>query len=435
MRWIAGIAAALVACIVVLKGIKNPVVEFVHSEATEWRPKDKHLNIGDEIDFKSGLVELRYLKGVRLVIEAPARFEITGQNSGYLHHGKLVAEVDDARAHGFVIDSPSGRLVDLGTKFAVAVKGSGEMEVHVINGQVDATVAGGKTERLTKDQAIRMTRGFTSNMPADIGKFITHLPSYESQSPGFVRWSFDESIDSGSLANTGRDLAGELATAYPHSLLEGGSVPQTIADAPFGNGIRFDGKSGYLESNFHGISGSNPRTVTFWVRAPKEFNPLEGYGIINWGDIKTPGGAWQISINPDSNDGPQGRLRIGTQKGQVVGTTDLRDNKWHHCAVVLYGDEEGKPNTATHILLYVDGEIEPAARKSVFTIDTADGPEDRGVEHGIWIGRNLAYEYDGSIVGDIYGKLFRGDIDELIICNSALNQQQLRKLMTENIMP
>lgn len=413
------------------KGGDDYAVKLVRVETMDWTSKRERFEIGNRIRFESGLIEVAYLSGVNVVIEAPADFEITGNNSGFLHEGKLVAEVDDTRARGFVIDSPAGRLVDLGTKFAVAVQKFGGMEVHVLEGEVDATVKG-VTSRLKEDQAIRLEGGQTSLIKADMSRFVTRIPDYQNKPPRYVRWSFDEGSGS-AVINTGKDLS-EGKSGELKSFSGKGSGPKRI-EGVFGKALDFDGDDAFIDTDFEGIIGSGPRTVAFWVKVPKDFNPRQGYGIINWGKVRVPGGAWQISANGTEKDGPLGRLRIGTHWGQVIGTTDLRDGAWHHCAVVLYGDEERAPNTATHILLYVDGQLEPAARKSLRLVKTVASPSEANERQGIWMGRNLGFEKEGSPSAKRYGKFFRGGVDEMVICDMALNQEQILRLMEENEMP
>lgn len=424
--------ASLIGIVIFLQNDHDYAVKLVRAESLDWSPGREQFEVGDRIRIESGLIEVAYLSGVSVVIEAPADFEITGNNSGFLHEGKLVAEVDDTRARGFIIDSPEGQLVDLGTKFAVAVQKSGEMEVHVLEGEVDATMKG-VTSRLKKDQAMRLEGGQTLLMKSDVSKFVTRMPDYQNEPPRYVRWSFDETTGLEAL-NTGIGLAEDQSSAYLKSFSGKGSGPERI-DAPFGLGLRFDGEDDFVESYFKGIKGSQPRSVAFWVKAPKDFNLRQGYGIINWGNVRIPGGAWQISVNGTKKDGPVGRLRIGTHEGEVIGVTDLRDGKWHHCAVVMYGDKEETPNTATHILLYVDGQLEPAARKSVQAVETVTRPFVVKAKHGIWMGRNLSFERDKLETAKRDGKFFRGDVDEMIICDMALSQEQILKLMKENKMP
>jgi hypothetical protein len=196
----------------------------------------------------------------------------------------------------------------------------------------------------------------------------------------------------------------------------------------FGPGLSFDGRDDFVECEFAGIGGTRPRTVAFWVKVPRDFRTTEGYAIVNWGTMEETGRAWQVSINPMENEGPLGRLRIGVNRGWVVGTTDLRDDRWHHCAVVMYGGH--RPDAGTHILLYVDGELEPAARKAVMEISTAI---DTARAHNLWLGRNLNYEGENWKVDG--GPFFRGCLDELFVFDAALDQTRIQFLMKYNRLP
>jgi hypothetical protein len=160
---------------------------------------------------------------------------------------------------------------------------------------------------------------------------------------------------------------------------------------------------------------------------PRDSRPNEGYAIINWGTHQ-PGLAWQISVNPAAHEGPIGRLRIGVMESFVIGTTDLRDDRWHHCAIVMYGGH--RPDAGTHILLYLDGELEPAARKAVGEIRTKISGDEA---HNMWIGRNLNYSRPAS--PSALGRFFRGEVDEVFVFNAALDQEQIRSLMKSNRLP
>lgn len=437
VKWISTVSAlaavVLLSLFVILKSDDEIVGEIVKVEASEWSGDRSELEVGDRVSFDQGLVELRFFTGVRVVIEAPADFEVTGMNEAFLHRGKLVAEVDDETAHGFIIDGPSGRLVDLGTKFAVSVEDSGEMEVHVIEGMVDATAKGGATSRLKRSEAMRLADGESVLMVADAGKFVTRMPDYENEPPRSVRWNFDERNGS-EVLNSGRGLADGKATGKLKSFSNLGDGPGRVI-GKYGKALEFDGEDAFVETEYTGITGSGPRTVAFWVKVPEDFDPMQGYGIINWGDVRVPGGAWQISVNGTEADGPLGRLRIGTHWGQVIGTSDLSDGEWHHCAVVMYGDESGQPNTATHVLLYVDGQLEPAARKSLQAVETVTPPTGGAGKHGIWMGRNLGFENETSPSARLYGRFFRGVLDEMVICDMALSGEQILRLMKRNRMP
>ncbi|MEN8772972.1 MAG: LamG-like jellyroll fold domain-containing protein [Akkermansiaceae bacterium] len=431
--WSVAAVVAICSFLLLNPSKDEAIAKVVRMEAADFSGEDMNLEIGERVVFDEGLVEIFFSTGVKLVLEAPVDFEVTGENQGFLHYGKLVAEVNDETAHGFVIDGPSGRLVDLGTSFAVAVDVGGEMEVHVIEGRVDATATGGETSRLIRNEAMRLVDGEGVRVVADVGKFVTRMPDYRDEPPRSVRWTFDEAKGT-AVFDTGNILAGGAARGQLKSFSGEGEGPQRVK-GKFGRALAFDGNDAFVETGFAGVTGRSPRTVAFWVKTPEDFNPMQGYGIINWGDVTVPGGAWQISVNGTEVDGPLGRLRIGTHWGQVIGTSDLRDGQWHHCAVVMYGDEAGKPNTATHVLLYVDGKLEPAARKSMQVVDTVEPSFGGPKSHGVWMGRNLGFDSKDSPSVRRYGKFFRGTIDEMVICDIALSREKIVRLLEFNELP
>lgn len=212
-----------------------------------------------------------------------------------------------------------------------------------------------------------------------------------------------------------------------HSMEEGD--PPRATPGVFGSALSFDGKGGYAESNFPGIGGTEPRTVSFWVKVPEDFKVREGFGIVSWGQFAGAnyGEVWQISINPLEDDGPIGRLRVGAHGGQIIGDTDLRDGRWHHVAVVLY--QAGRPDIGKHVLIYLDGELEPISRRALRELNTRT--ED--ASHGVWLGRNIVY--NSSVPGHRHGGFFRGEVDEVFIFSGALTREEVRALKDRNEMP
>ncbi|MEY2598838.1 MAG: hypothetical protein RLZZ142_1097 [Verrucomicrobiota bacterium] len=376
------------------------------------------LQAGETLRFDAGFVSLRFQCGAQVLLEGPAELRIDDAWHGFLSKGRAVATVGRA-ARGFTLDGPGGRLVDLGTKFAVSVEPQKAMEVHVLEGLVEATAQGQNTPvRLTQNQALRLEGGTSEPLQTtDPSAFVTLLPPKSSAAPRFVHWSFEE--NSTRFLNRGNGLGGKNGQLQLHPAP---GTPQTSAlKGPFGNALSLQGNGTYAESPFRGIGGAAPRTVAFWVQVPSDFDPRQGYAIVSWGSRMQDGAAWQISINPVPEEGPVGRLRVGVNRGPVVGTTDLRDGRWHHCAVVLYGGP--KADVSTHVLLYVDGILESALRKAVMPVQTdTESP----LAHGIWIGRNLSITTNGK------GPSFRGAIDEMFIFDSAMGQAEIQHLMQHN---
>ena len=84
----------------------------------------------------------------KVILAAPASFEISDAGHGFLRMGSLTATVPHEDA-GFTIDTPSARVVDLGTEFGVAVEKTGQSEIHVFVGSVTVEPQSGQRKRAT----------------------------------------------------------------------------------------------------------------------------------------------------------------------------------------------------------------------------------------------------------------------------------------------
>ncbi|MEM9018840.1 MAG: hypothetical protein AAGC68_17660, partial [Verrucomicrobiota bacterium] len=87
--------------------------------------ENAEVRLGDSIprglwQLVSGTAELEFYSGASVILEAPATLEITSENHGILHAGRLRADVPH-HAHGFTITTKSVELVDLGTSFGMEV--------------------------------------------------------------------------------------------------------------------------------------------------------------------------------------------------------------------------------------------------------------------------------------------------------------------------
>ena len=103
------------------------------SKPTPYR--GEFLSMGQELRLRSGLAELVFDSGARVILQGPATFEIDSENGGALPVGKLTANVPH-QAIGFTIETPHADVVDLGTEFGVEVDEQGTAEVHVFVGAV-----------------------------------------------------------------------------------------------------------------------------------------------------------------------------------------------------------------------------------------------------------------------------------------------------------
>lgn len=412
--------AACVAIVILLRGGDAKVVAtLAHSESATWIQTPGPLIAGVRLRLARGLVELDLHGKGRLVLDGPADLELLSATQAVLHGGRLVLSVTPA-GQGYQVETPGGTFVDLGTRFGIIVGADGTTEAHVMDGSIAARARNSGSEVvIRRDHAARLTGGRLEHIPVDPGAFYTALPTHAAKAPQQVRWRLDDGDGTNARAEV-REFSGGSADLTLKSVR--GSPLPTWAGGKHGGALVFDGRGGYAESAFPGIAGTNARTVTCWIRMPRDFATTDGFAIVSWGHptSKGDGEVWQVSLNPLKNDGPIGRIRLGTHGGILVGSTDLRDDRWHHIAVVMFGG--ARPDIGTHVLVYLDGELEPISRRTLQPIDT------RIVEggHGVWVGRNVTHVQE--TLTNPHGFL-RGAVDDLVITADALSQDQIRALM------
>lgn len=154
----------------------------------------------DKLAIQSGLMEVTYASGVKLTIEGPATFSVTSPSSGHLTHGKLVASVPKG-AEGFQIDYAEGKIVDLGTEFALNLQPNRAPEIGVFDGEIEVYTKTSTTPvSLYENQAVRqmpqLDEEFTA-IPFKRDEYVRKLPSrdfaWDMTSPERVEKVFDVS--------------------------------------------------------------------------------------------------------------------------------------------------------------------------------------------------------------------------------------------------
>lgn len=176
-RWPVAIwAAAAAACVTLVvsawtfgKGtiFHRPVATLVQADNCKWAGSDlptaadSKLGIG-KLALVEGIATLKFKSGATVTMEAPTTLEILTAMHCRLIEGTLTAEVPEP-AHGFTIDTPDIKVVDLGTKFGVTTASTGNSQVRVFKGEVEiGGLADGKTKRLTEGKGLHVGSGNTS---------------------------------------------------------------------------------------------------------------------------------------------------------------------------------------------------------------------------------------------------------------------------------
>jgi hypothetical protein len=105
---------------------------------------------------ESGLAQVVFYSGVRMVIEGPAELQLLSPTEAACRTGKFLADVPPS-ARGFRFETGDLTVVDHGTRFGIAA-GSGGTEVHVFEGSVELVAGGDTGSHLLGDEQAAVAR-------------------------------------------------------------------------------------------------------------------------------------------------------------------------------------------------------------------------------------------------------------------------------------
>ncbi|MCM8538058.1 MAG: FecR domain-containing protein [Lentisphaeraceae bacterium] len=150
----------------------------------EWESNSKVFQSGDavgqdKIKLKKGIVHLEFFSGASVIIEGPAEFDVNSSWRGFCHKGKLRANVPPA-AHGFEINTPKSKVVDLGTEFGLDVQ-EGEESVVVFDGEVELYAKGKDMKLLTAGKGIQTKNDTQKSISASNAESFIQTASLEDQ--------------------------------------------------------------------------------------------------------------------------------------------------------------------------------------------------------------------------------------------------------------
>jgi hypothetical protein len=123
------------------------------------------LSLGRTVELAEGEVEIAFDRAVHMVVRGPARFVVRAELEVYSQFGTLSARVGEL-GKGFVIETPSGRITDLGTEFGVAIDRAGKTDVAVFRGAVDLTY-GDRESPIKPSIARTLTQGQALTLNTD----------------------------------------------------------------------------------------------------------------------------------------------------------------------------------------------------------------------------------------------------------------------------
>jgi hypothetical protein len=402
------------------------------------------VHLGDTFDLRSGLLEITYDTGAKVILQGPVRYDVESAAGGYLAIGRLTAKLEkgstnqvqgprsDLSTGLFAVRTPTAIVTDLGTEFGVEVGNNGATGTLVFLGKVRIEATG------SVNNAPRSTETLVAGESAQVRGDHRILCSRNNKATNTEPNRFVRSMPVSS--NAGDAYAKLVLSMNPFAYYRMDDWPKAekkdyyvlVDSAPGGHhGIaHFDNAFGNPKSrgvfgtalDFHGIASSDYAVVPAY---PKSNNgsisvsvwiwPIaldEWVGIAaNW--YNSPRGEETGQFSVGINDHNELTAQIFQANGQKLNIMErgkpLARSVWQHVAFVADG---------AMLHLYRDG-MEVA---SIPYQGMASGP----VHPRLSIGCSSNEDGSGPRPGNAHQ--WNGRLDDIAVFHHALTPEQVRQL-------
>ncbi len=343
---------------------------------------------------KTGVVELVAASNARLIVEAPAAFELMGSNEINLHNGKIYVSTNDASAKTFTVHVGDVSFMDMGTEFAVEGIPHKQAKLFVFKGKVrvfgkllkeDQTIDAGDgliidaSTGVAKRTLVRLDL-FTRKVTVPETPYAQALLKYRP----VVYYPMD--------INKAGDLLVDYSGFNDVSGVPLANVNQRLEPGRVGSACRFTDTPIHVKDYPKAASAF---TVMAWVRA----EAVQEGTIANHGRKR---GQFLFGLEKGT-----GCLK-GTMHdalGRAISVVDIKRltvDTWHFVAMVYDGNV---------LFIYRDGNQVAYAK---------------GVSNGVYQ-NNLSPEMTiGATVDG--GEVWRGLIDEFAVFNRAFTLEELNRI-------
>jgi len=381
---------------------------FVRSAGAEFvsgiEPSEGGVLRGEALILTKGSVELATARGATVVLEAPAEFRFESAQRLHLTRGKAAAEVPLA-AKGFTILTPSGEVIDLGTKFGVDVPASGAAEIHVFQGEVIAKASGARAKQsLLKGDAVTMEQGAST--------------ARELRSSAFIQSDEMPELTAGLAAGQRARSDAVLATLQSDpaliALLDFESIEpkpgvfRTVQGRwPGSRAPEFVNVGDHLKLDVGGDREWPQLTLAAWVRLDRLGAPYQSLIHTDGWSKSNPGQVhWMVTRNTTMRLALFGNT-LAAGSGERDGHPDSRasvlpeQGRWVHLAAVY-------DSTARTVRFYLNGQFDKEAHQEI--------------AHPARLGPAQMGNWDRS------DRKLSGRVDELILLGRAMNDAEVRAL-------
>lgn len=319
-----------------------------------WAEGTAPLRVGSALDpgwlrLESGLAQVVFYSGVRVVIEGPAELRLVSLSEAVCPTGRLLAEVPPP-ARGFRLRTDQLSVLDLGTEFAVDATPA-RTEIHVFKGKVELN-PGTATERsLDAGQAAVVRENAPPRFMAANAAGFTPMFEFQKRSLASEAIRYDQWRLTSARLNQDPSLVVRLdfddLSASNYTLRNAAANQRSVPDATIVGCQRGEGR--WREKRALEFQSVNDRvrlavpgdfealTLSAWVRVKgldRKFNSLLMCDGFEPGTIH-----WLIR-----NDGVLGLTVFGPGTGnfQILATPPVltldQFGMWLHLAVVVDGE-------------------------------------------------------------------------------------------------
>lgn len=422
------------------------------------------IHLGDRLALKSGLMEITYDSGAKVILQGPVTYEAESRTGGYLSFGKLTARLEKtslpspasgrgaggedalnastatnsrppnqksqiANHKSFSVRTPTALITDLGTEFGVEVGAEGVTSTEVFAGSVTVQPSKSNDElppqirALTAGQFARVSTDFRLTMgKTDLGelpRFQRALRKKTDAADAYAQLVLSmkpvvyyrmEWPQDGENQKTVQDSSGNQCHGKLYLGDGNGATPWWPGH--FGSALYLRGPSvgDYAIVPDYPKAENNELSLSVWVNADTR-SPLWSLIAANWGmDVH---GQFHFGLEAEGDltieITPRDKKKVLVREGR---DHPLPTGQWQHVAFVV--------DRAT-VHLYRNG------------VEVASGPC-----LGVLPNTPLSHLIIGNKNNDVGGVLtdpplhWHGRIDELAIFNKSLTIEQIRKLRKES---
>jgi hypothetical protein len=226
----------------------------------------------------------------------------------------------------------------------------------------------------------------------------------------FLHCSFD-------VGENGKPVSGEW---WAHPSSDPAFLDESAVPGRFGHAFQVSADCYGLLTPDEELRSAPAQTVAFWLKVPPRAGLSESAPILSWRRTGNRAAPAAIGWNGLPGQGPLGALRTSAGRGFLVGETSVRDDQWHHVAVIFTPGRRNREKV--QVRQYIDGRLDGvSARRPAKRARPGENP----VDERLWIGRASEEATEN----------FSGLIDELYVIDQALSPQEIHQLMEKNELP